>query len=109
MPKRFLYVDLETGELDPAVRHRRVDVVNAAARLALTAATVNNGDHVREVGQQEIVQMTCVGNIYGSVPAVAEVLQIVIVEITVAVAAGTVYKVLAVAIVPLPAAAPRRL
>ena len=73
MPKRFLYVDLETGELDPAVRHRRVDVVNAAARLALTAATVNNGDHVREVGQQEIVQMTCVGNIYGSVPAVAEV------------------------------------
>ena len=43
------------------------------------------------------------------VPAVAEVLQIVIVEITVAVNAGTVYKVLAVAIVPLPAAAPRRL
>jgi len=73
MPKRFLYVDLETGELDPAVRHRRVDVDNAAARLALTAATVSNGDYVREVGQQEIVEMTCVGNIYGSVPAVAEV------------------------------------
>ena len=43
------------------------------------------------------------------VPAVPEVLQTVIVEITVAVDAGTVYKVLAVAIVPLPAAAPRRL
>jgi hypothetical protein len=43
------------------------------------------------------------------VPAVAEVLQTVIVESTVAVDAGTVYKVLAVAIVPLPAAAPRRL
>ena len=43
------------------------------------------------------------------VAVVAEVLQIVIVDTTVDVEAGTVYKVLAVPIVPLPSIAPRRL
>ncbi len=54
-----------------------VSVADSAGRLALTTATVRNGDHVREVGRPEIVRLTCVGNTHAdgyTAPAVAWVL-----------------------------------
>jgi hypothetical protein len=50
-----------------------VDVVDAAARLALTTATVRAGDFVREVGRAEVTKLTCLGSTYtAAVAHVAE-------------------------------------
>lgn len=64
------YTAAETDDLLPA---RTVDVIDAAARLALTTATVRAGDFVREIGRAEITKLTCLGSAYtAAVAHVAE-------------------------------------
>lgn len=46
--------------------NKLVEVPDSAARLALTASQVNVGDIVREVGQDTIITIECVGDVAGS-------------------------------------------